>query len=165
MNALLIDAFEFCRLKERREGEIPVADMPRLAKESVDHAGVLRWTLQGGKDKLGHPQLTVSVAAPVTLICQRCLAPFVFDIASESVLVLAPDEASANEMDALLEDEAVETIVGSRDFNVAELLEDEALLMIPVSPKHEVCDPLPVSEGAVSDEKVSPFAVLKNLKR
>jgi uncharacterized protein len=165
MNAFVIDAFEFCRLKERREGEIAVADLPRLAQESVDQFGSMRWTLQGGSNRLGHPQLTLSVSGSVRLICQRCLTPFVFDIASESVLVLANDEASADAIDALLADDAIEVIVGSRAFNIADLIEDETLLAIPVSPKHEVCPDQLMPEASKKAEKVSPFAILKDLKR
>jgi len=171
MNALIIDAFEFSRLNEHREGEIAIADLPRLAEESAepagsaDRTGTIRWTLQGGQDRLGHPQLTLSVSGAISLMCQRCLTPFVFDIESRSVLVLAQDEASADAIEALLADDSVEVIVGSRSFNIADLIEDEALLMIPLSPKHQVCPDQPMPKEAPDVEKVSPFAVLKNLKQ
>ncbi|MEN3294856.1 MAG: hypothetical protein V7642_4109 [Burkholderiales bacterium] len=166
MNAFVIDAFEFCRLKERRDGETAVADLPRLADESVDKFGTLRWSLQGGSNSLGHPQLTLSMSGSVKLICQRCLSPFEFGIASDSALVLAEDEAGADAIDALLDDDEVEVIVGSRTFNIADLIEDEVLLAIPSSPKHEACpDKLLPDRPEKADEKVSPFAVLKNLKR
>lgn len=166
MNDLLIDAFEFCRLKERREGELAVAELPRLAEESVDGAGAIRWSLQGGADMRGHPVLELSVAGEVRLVCQRCMSPFTFPIESSSVLVLAPDEAGADEIDAQLEDEDVEVIVGSRSFDVRQVIEDEALLAIPLSPKHETCAGGVVeSEPAAEPEKESPFAVLKNLKK
>lgn len=166
MSAHVIDAFEFCRFKERREGEVAVADLPRLAQESVDQAGKLQWSLQGGSTKQGHPQMVLAVSGAVRLVCQRCLTPFDFAIASESVLVLAPDEDSADEIDAQLGDDSVEVIVGSRSFDIVQLIEDEALLMIPLSPKHETCPDQLVS-GVVKEgeEKASPFAVLKNLKQ
>jgi uncharacterized protein len=165
MNAFVIDAFELCRVKERLEGEILVADLPRLAEESVDQFGVIRWSLQGDSDKLGHPQLALSVTGEVRLICQRCLTPFQFDIASDSILILARDEANADEIDVLLADDSVEVIVGSKTFNIAELIEDEALLNIPLSPKHEVCPDHLIARGGQEPEKVSPFAVLKGLKQ
>ncbi|GAB3547148.1 DUF177 domain-containing protein [Noviherbaspirillum agri] len=165
MNPFVIDAFEFCRLKERREGEVAVANLPRLAAESVDSFGTVRWSLQGGSDKQGYPQLVLSITGSVRLMCQRCLAPFVFDVASESVLILAPDESGADEVDALLGDESVEVIVGSRTFDVGQLIEDEALLAIPLSPKHETCPDQLMVDAGKDAEKVSPFAVLKNLKQ
>ena len=165
MSAFVIDAFEFCRLKERREGEIAVADLPRLAQESVDNSGVVRWSLQGGSNEQGHPQLSLAIAGAVRLMCQRCLSPFEFDMAAGSVLVLAQDEGSADEVDALLADESVEVIVGSRNFDIAQLIEDEALLAIPLSPKHETCPDQLVMNAGKDLEKESPFAVLKNLKQ
>jgi len=165
MNAFVIDAFEFCRVKEHRDGELKVAELRRLAEESVDQSGIVRWALKGGSNKQGHPQLTLSVTGSVKLMCQRCLTPFDFAIASDSVLVLAPDEASADEIDALLADEDVEVIVGSRTFDILQLIEDEALLTIPLAPKHETCPDQLVQEPAKDVEKVSPFAVLKNLKQ
>ena len=165
MNAFVIDAFEFCRLKERREGEIPVADLPRLAEESVDKAGAVRWTLEGGSDMRGHPQLVLAVSGALNLMCQRCLTPFVFEFESGATLVLAKDEDSADEIDAQLADESVEVIVGSGSFDVSQVIEDEALLAIPLSPKHDVC-PDPVAREAEQEvKKESPFAVLKKLKQ
>jgi uncharacterized protein len=43
MNAFVIDAFEFCRLKQQAQGEIPVAELGRLAQETVDRSGTIRW--------------------------------------------------------------------------------------------------------------------------
>lgn len=165
MNAFVIDAFEFCRLKERREGEIAVAELPRLAEETVDKSGSIRWSLQGGSDAHGHPQLTLSVTGVVSLICQRCLTPFAFDIVSDSILVLAEDEGSADEIDALLADESIDVIVGSRTFDIAQVIEDDALLTIPLSPKHDKCPDKLMPEGSAVTEKVSPFAMLKKLKQ
>jgi uncharacterized protein len=42
------------------------------------------------------------------------------------------------------------------------LVEDEALLSLPLSPRHEVCPE--GSEAAVSSKLESPFAILKKLK-
>jgi len=165
MNALVIDAFEFCRLKERREGEIPVADLLRLSEESVDQSGIVRWSLQGGSDARGNPQLDLSVSGTLKLMCQRCLTPFEFSFDSGAVLILAQDEGSADEIDALLADESVEVIVGSRSFDVTQVIEDEALLEIPLSPKHDVCPGVSMPEATGGGEKVSPFAVLKKLKQ
>jgi len=165
MNASVIDAFEFCRRKEYLEGEIAVAELPRLAEESVDRFGTIRWSLQGASNSLGHPQMTLKVTGGVRLLCQRCLAPFVFDIGSESILVLAKNEEGADEIEALLDDESIEVIVGSNAFNLIELVEDEILLAIPLSPKHDVCPDQPVFGASPDVVLASPFAVLKNLKQ
>jgi uncharacterized protein len=163
MDAFHIDAFEFCRLHEHREGEIAVADLPRLLKEAADGSGMLRWSLEGGSNLHGHPQMTIRVAGTVHLICQRCLAPFEFEFDSKSILVLADNEARADEIDTLLDDEAIEVIVGSKAMDAAALIEDDALLALPLAPKHDTCsEQLALLEPGAA--KVSPFSVLKNLK-
>jgi uncharacterized protein len=164
MNAFVVDAFQFSRLKERREGELAVADFARLTEELAEPSGTIHWILQGGVDAVGHPQLTLSVTATVRLMCQRCLSAFAFDVASESMLVLAKDDAAADEIEATLADDSIDVIVGSKTMNVLELIEDEMLLAIPLSPKHAVCADQ-VGQDAVaaaSAKRASPFEVLKN---
>ena len=163
MSAFVIDTFEFCRLGERREGRIAVADLARLSAECADSSGMLDWSLQGGTGKLGYQQLALSVSVTVQLACQRCLTPFSFDIRSESELVLAKDEAAAEEIDESLGDDEVDVIVGSKALDILVLVEDEVLLALPLSPRHEVC-PDSSDLGVLKEGKPSPFAVLKQIR-
>ncbi|WP_041742123.1 YceD family protein [Collimonas fungivorans] len=165
MSAFVIDAFEYARHKERREGDTLVADLSRLSAETADRSGALHWVLAGGADQLGHPQLTLTVSGSTKIMCQRCLTSFAFDIDSESVLVLAKDEESADAIDALLDNDEIDVIVGTKTLNIVELVEDEALLALPLSPKHPVCPDQSALEGLKSAKKESPFAMLKNLKQ
>ena len=164
MNASLIDAFEFSRLKEHRQGASAVADLPRLFKETVGDSGVIAWTLDGDADSVGHPRLTLRIDGSVRLTCQRCLSPLVFDVSGGAVLILAKDEEHADQIDELLANDEIDVIVGAKSMSIVELVEDEALLSIPLSVRHDVCpDAL---AGDVADvEKPSPFAALKDLKR
>lgn len=164
MSAFVIDAFEFCRLNERAEGEFPVGELTRLSGETADHVGVLKWVLVGGTGESGHPELTLAVSGPVNLICQRCLGAMSFDVSSRSTLVLARDEGAADAIEESLDDESVDVIAGSTTFDVVGLVEDEAMLALPVAPKHDAC-PAAATTGAATVEKVSPFSVLKNLKQ
>ena len=164
MNGLLIDAFEFSRLKESRAGELPIAALPRLAKDAVSDAGAIAWTLVGDSDHVGHPRLKLHIAGSVRLTCQRCLGPLEFDLSGEAVLILARDEAQADQIDELLADDEVDVIVGAKSMSIAELVEDEALLAIPLSVRHEVC-PGVLPDSLAAGGKPSPFAALKDLKR
>lgn len=163
MTAFVIDAFEFARQHDRREGEIAIADMSRLTKESPNTSGMLRWSVTGGSGKLGNPQLTLKVSAMVNPVCQRCLTSFPLEIATESALILAKSEADADRLEELLDDDDLEVIVGSKEMNLLDLIEDEALLALPLSPRHEVCPDASALEAQKGD-KPSPFAVLKGLK-
>lgn len=170
MQAFVIDAFAFCRLGERRSGSIPVADLARLSRECADTNSVLEWSLSGGTDGLGHARLELNVTGSVNLMCQRCLHPFALDLNSESVLILARSEENADEIEALLEDDEIDVVVGSKAFNIMDLIEDEVLLAIPQSPKHAVCPDVSLASAnstagvdAGSGKKESPFAVLKKI--
>jgi len=164
MSAFVIDTFEFSRLQARAEGTLQVADLTRLAGETYDRAGSLHWSLEGGTDRMGHPQLRLALAGQINLVCQRCLAAMPFAIASKSVLVLAKDENAADVIEQVIDEEDVDVIVGDAAFDLLSLIEDEALLALPLASKHEAC-PGEVSEALAAAEKLSPFSMLKNLKQ
>lgn len=159
-----IDAFKFSKQSERLEGETAIAELQRLAEFVQDTKGVIAWSLQGGKHALGYPQLTLTVSGAVNLLCQRCLTPLSVSIDSDSVLVLAKDDAGADEIEARLDDESVDVIPAHEELNPLDLVEDEALLALPIAPKHEICPDQAASADLVKSEKPSPFAVLKNLR-
>lgn len=163
MEPYIIDAFEFGRAGERREGQLNVVDLARLAAACADSSGVLSWSLQAGTDVFGHLQLSLAVAVTVNLICQRCLEPFPIEVKSASSLILAKSDEQANEIEDKLEDDAVDVIVGSNTLDLLALIEDEVLLALPLSARHEVCTDASALEKLKS-EKLSPFAVLKDLK-
>jgi uncharacterized protein len=163
MNAFVIDAFDFCRINGSRDGTTPVAEMTRLTKDCADQSGTIAWKVQGGTSKIGYPQLTLSVAGTVHLTCQRCLTPYAYDIDSSTVLMLGKDDADADEIEDAIDDETIDVIVGSRAMNIFDLVEDEALLALPLAPKHDVCPDTSLLD-ATRSEKKSPFAGLKDLK-
>jgi uncharacterized protein len=163
MSAFVIDAFEFCRNNGYREGVTPVADMRRLAAECADPSGQITWAIQGGQTRQGYPSMTLSVSGTVQLVCQRCLAPFGYDLDSSTMLVLGKSDEDADEIEEVLDDESIDVIVGSQSCDIMQLLEDEALLAMPQAPKHEVCPDTKLMDSLKS-EKVSPFAALKSLK-
>jgi uncharacterized protein len=163
MMAFVIDAFDFARQNERREGQIAVADLARLVKESANATGTLHWSLTGSDGKFGNLQLLLSVSTTIQVVCQRCLQPLALDIRSESKLVLAKNEADADKIEEMLDDDAFDVIVGSKEMNLLDLIEDEVLLALPLSPKHDVC-PDATTTKVMDRGNASPFAVLKGLK-
>ena len=165
MDSFVVDAFDFSRQKQERSGETAVAEMSRLSAELIDNSGVLKWAVRGGVEVQGHPGLTLEVAGPVRLRCQRCLGPLEFDIDSSSVLILANDEAGADALEEQLDDDSLDVIPGSHTMDMAVMIEDEALLALPLSPRHDVCPDSSAMDALKQDKPDSPFAVLKNLKK
>jgi uncharacterized protein len=99
----------------------------------------------------------------VKLICQRCLTPYVETLDSVSTLVLAKTEEQADELEERLNDDSIDVIVVSPEQEYSVLIEDEALLALPVSPRHATC-PDGFKAEIINEKPVSPFAALKKLK-
>ena len=142
---------------------MPVAEMSRLNKDCADHSGEISWAVEGATSKQGYPQITLSVAGTVQLMCQRCMTPYAHEMDSSTVLMLGKDDEHADEIEEILGDESIDVIVGSRSCDVRDLIEDEALLALPQVPKHDVCPETKLLDTLKSD-KPSPFAGLKSLK-
>jgi len=164
-SVVIIDAFAFCRNGEQQGGKVQLSDLTRLRAECVSDEGGVAWTLAGemSKQVSGYPALRLTVNGTVQLKCQRCLTPYIFQIKSDSTMLLAKDEAAADQLDALLQDEKFEIIVGSKTFDITALIEDEALLALPLAPKHEVCPDNVKMDALVNVKQESPFAVLKEV--
>lgn len=163
MDTVLDDPEGFCREGGRLKGQIKVAEMERLSAACADTSGELRWTVSGSIHSSGYPLLELTVAGSVNLICQRCLEVFPLALDARTAIVLAGSEEEADEVeDGLEPDDPTEVIVGEKGMNVLVLVEDEVLLTLPLSPRHDVCPATDVSFG--TDAHESPFAVLKNLK-
>ena len=76
---------------------------------------------------------------------------------------MASDEEEAGATEESLDDDSVDVIVGSTALDLLQLVEDEVLLSIPLSPRHPQCPdggPAPVPE-----KPDSPFAVLHAVKK
>jgi uncharacterized protein len=163
---LRVDVFALCVEGARQEGRLPIAKSERLRAECVSEKGEVAWVLTGDLSKRFNdfPTLHLSVHGTVPLQCQRCLEPFDFSVQSESTFVLAKDEQSAERIEAMWEDDdTVDVIVGSKIFDVLALIEDEVLLAIPLSPKHDRCEGVLGTQVTESPKKSkeSPFAAIK----
>lgn len=164
MNSYLIDPFEFCKNNEILEGRTSVSELKRLVSVCADQSGELVWKVSGSLDIHQKPQILLNVAGRINLICQRCLDSLAFDLDSATVVMVAKTEEEADEIEASLDDEeAVEVIVTDEKVEVMDLVEDEALLALPLSARHEVC-PDSSLEGR-KEKRESPFSVLSELKR
>ncbi len=162
MSDTTVDTAEFSRTGATRAGATTVASLGRLTAELADGSGELSWSFEGGRHAIGVPQLTMRVQGQVKLVCQRCLTPYVHAIDSETVLVLAQDDDDADAIEERLDDDSIDVIVGSAQQDLLQLVEDEALLALPLSPRHDAC---PGDAPVVPQDKpASPFSVLKGLK-
>lgn len=175
----LIDSLDFARNGQQINGEVPVAELPRLLDMLENTQGILRYTVRGGVDKQGNPLLDISMAGSCRLRCQRCLSGMEYPLQLDERLLLR-DQASLDVLDD--EEEEFDSILAESQLDVLNLLEEEILLSLPIAPRHEAGGCQAIDDGNVAnadnphssdelkeltpfEEKENPFAVLAKLKR
>jgi uncharacterized protein len=168
-----LDVMAFAEEAASLSGNDSVAAYERLSAElaSAESAGHVVWKAVGenrvGSDGTPVAWLHLNVETTLPFVCQRCLAPVPLTLAVDRWFRFAADEDAA-----AVEDEAADedVLVAARDFDLKGLIEDELLMEIPVTPRHEVCpEPVQLSAADADFEEASaarpnPFAVLGTLK-
>ncbi|MDO9227052.1 MAG: YceD family protein [Pseudomonadota bacterium] len=132
------DPIRFAKEAASFSGEFSLAERERLRDELADDEGVVKGSVSyrvEGAMVGGRFALRVRFDANPTLICQRCLAPYVHPLHSEGVLFLARNEAELERWENI--DPLLDAIVGQEPMDVLTLVEDEFLLSLPVVPRHE----------------------------
>lgn len=149
-------------------GELPIVAMSRLCEALADTDGMARFELDFGRDEFGVAYLDVRVQAPLSLLCQRTLEPFVLPLAVDSRLGLIRSEREESALPPGCEPLLV---AEGGSLNLADVIEDEVLLALPLIPVNpdsalpdEATSPYPASESG-EGRSDNPFAVLRELKK
>ncbi|WP_298393515.1 YceD family protein [uncultured Azonexus sp.] len=153
------DAFAFARDARVLQGTLAVSAMERLHDLLAEVSGEVSWHLEGFRGKRGEPLLRLTVSGCIPLACQRCLDAIDFELDVDRLLEVIPANADVSQDE--LEDDSRDFLPVEKELDVAELVEDEILLSLPVAPRHDGCG-LPGASGA--GERVNPFAALAGLK-
>lgn len=170
-----LDVAAFAKDGGTMDGALPLSSLARLAEAAHPDAPPVEadqaaWHAEGESRPVrgGEPEIWLHLAAKarMSLVCQRCLGPVETDLEAERSFRFVAGEEAAAQLDADSEDDVLAL---PRSLDLAELVEDELLLAVPLVPRHEVCpQPLPMSLGeeSLEDEPApSPFAALAALKR
>ena len=157
----LIDGLKFASEARRLIGELALADMPRLQDNIFEPSGRVHYALTGVTDRRGRPVVEVSVRGTIPLECQRCLERLDYELDRRSRLVLVAPGGQLP--DVAEEDPNTEAIPAAEVANVADLIEQEVLLGLPLVPLH---DQSCIAAPKPDEKKVeSPFAVLRTLQQ
>lgn len=164
---------EFGQAGGQLSGAQPLERFERLAAEAVESIDSLQvqWSAQGEQrhDAGGHaePWVHLQASADLPLTCQRCLAPVRTHIGVDRWFRFVADEETAAALDEELEEDV---LVVSRDFDLLGLVEDELLMELPITPRHDVCPqdvPLSVQDpdfDSAEKGRANPFAALAKLR-
>jgi uncharacterized protein len=160
-----VDVFELARTAGGVEGVLPLAQMPRLAPSLVRTEGELAFEMRGYLDPRGRPAAVLSFRGKALMTCDRCGTPATCVLTGSARFYFVRTE---QELARIPVDESEdEPLLGSERFDLHELLEDEAILALPISPRHADCAAPAIATpdmGLDADDKPHPFAALAQLK-
>ena len=152
----VIDGLQFARGAQAVRGVLGMEQLPRVAELQGATEG-LAFGVRGGMRDDGKPCLWISVSGELRLVCQRCLGQLIFPLSIEAELVLTEDAREIAQAD-----DDIDRVLASRAMDVAQLVEDEMLLSLPMAPRHDRCS---AAAATGREAKASPFSVLTDLKR
>ena len=168
-----LNVAEFAKAAGQLSGSEPLARFERLAAEAVETIDGLQveWAALGQQrqDAGGRAEswMHLHAAAELPQTCQRCLAPVRTHVEVDRWFHFVADEETAAALDEELEEDV---LVASRDFDLLGLVEDELLMELPITPRHEECPqdvPLSVQDpdfDSAEKERANPFAALAKLR-
>ena len=128
-----IDPLRFCKMTQVWEVNADLSEFPRLLPELT--LGQLHCRVSGRIDKHYGCVLRVEITGEVETTCQRCLGRLAQEVAIDSEISLARDEAEMERREAD-SDTGMDTILMSPKLSLIELIEDEVLLGLPLAPMH-----------------------------
>ena len=146
------------------EGRIPLASMERLRGSLLQPDGEVACRIGFGTDALKVPFVELLVEATLPLQCQSSLRGFLLPVRLEQRLGLVRDEA--DEL-ALPPDYEALLVPADGMLRLAELVEDELILALPVVPVSADVEEVEREFAPTADEvaQASPFAALAGLKK
>jgi uncharacterized protein len=128
------------------EGALALGQLGRVAEWVADPGAEVRYRIAFSREGRTR-QLRVEVAATLAPVCQVCLERFPLPVSGGSALVLVGSDTEAERLTAEIET----LVVAPGDLiEIADLVEDELILLMPLIPRHEAgCADLGlVGEGA-----------------
>ncbi len=143
------------------QGELPLASFRRLRESLAAFDGEAAYDLEFGKDTLGVAYLAVRVDVDLPLTCQRTLEVYRQPVHVEQRLGLIGDESE----EAALPPGYEPLLIADGQLNLADVIEDELILALPVVPLKPGAPIEWHDEGTVEESEPNPFAGLAELKK
>ena len=159
INDLVINNLEFAQAQQTLAGEIDALKCERLAETLApsDKGAPISFKLTSTARQLRNPSLHLHIEAKLPVICQRCLDEMLVNINLDFNYIIC--NALPTEID---ENDDTDWLEAALEMNLQELIEDELLLAMPISPMHDHdCS----QQSMQSGETPNPFAVLKSLNK
>lgn len=163
-----VEPFRLAETGRRLSGNLSADKLERLADILFSEDTEIRVALEFDKGDRGVHFVSGTLSGDLLLTCQRCLGSLKFPLDIRFSVALARGPQEAEQLPAGLDPLVVE----GETISIADLVEDEVLLRLPIVPMHSASDTngacAPGSADRLEEtDKPSgnPFSVLAELKK
>lgn len=160
----MVDVFELARTGAVAQGEVALASMERLRTSLREASGSIAYRFTGRIDSLGRPAAVLHLRGELPSTCDRCGQAVAVPLDHRAAFHFVRDIDELNNL-PVTPDEDPEPLVGSIQFNLPGLVEDEVILCVPLSPRHDKCPGQEAGDPVAATSRANPFAVLKGALR
>ena len=156
-----VDASRMVQARRSFQGKLPLASFGRLRASLAAVEGEAEYDLDFGRDELGVAYLAVRVDAELPLTCQRTLEVYRQPVHINQRLGLIGEESE----EAALPPGYEPLLITDGGISLADVIEDELILALPVVPLKPGVPLEWRDEGDVEESEPNPFAELAKLKK
>jgi uncharacterized protein len=162
-----VDASRMVQARRSFQGKLPLAAFGRLreslaaVEEGANVEGEADYDLEFGRDELGVAYLAVRVDADLPLTCQRTLEVYSQPVHVDQRLGLIAEESE----EAALPPGYEPLLIADGAVSLADVIEDELILALPVVPLKPGAPLEWRDEGDVEESEPNPFAALAGLRK
>ncbi|MEO8038408.1 MAG: DUF177 domain-containing protein [Betaproteobacteria bacterium] len=157
-----LDAVQFADSGAELTGEFAISDLQRLVVFLREPGGSLSYRAIGHRRGDGKPAIRLELRGQVVLTCQRCLESMEQRLEVFRELVFVEQSGFG---DVTEEEADADYLPADLALDLKDLVEDEALLCLPMAPKHEIGECPAQGLGAESALGRNPFSMLSILKK
>ena len=144
------------------QGVVDLSELERLSVDTKADAP-LRVSVDFGRHDDGVLWLSYEVLGSLSVVCQRCLNPLLVDVSGRYVMAILTDETK---IEQVFDKEYIllSELGNPTHLPIKDLLEDELILTLPLSPRHDDCELLTDGVADTKSQHNNPFAVLADFK-
>ena len=138
---MIIDNLLFSEEQKTLSGNVNISEFKRLIDSDLGELnGEISYILTGAIDPKNRAVLKLSLYGKIHTLCQICLNPLELNISCDHDAIVFKDEKQLEQALSETHDtDVIDSIVADKNFNVFDFIEDELIMLLPVSPKHETC--------------------------
>ncbi len=157
-----VDVLELARDGGSVEGEVEASHLARLSAMLAPPMGRIQYRFQGRIDERGRSGASLRIEGRLGLNCDLCGERLDWVLDESDRFFFVEDEAQLGALPITAEGD--EPLLASHRFDLQDLVEEQTILALPISPRHPACEQRARAAQPERDT-ARPFAVLATLKR